>query len=194
MPDVPPIRLVGLCGSLRRASTNLAILRAAEELAPDGVEVVVHPLHDVPLYDADLEVGGMPEAAQALRAAVAGADGLLLATPEHNWSVTAALKSAIDWLSRGPEAPIDRLPAALLSGAGGSGGKRAQSHLRDILGHNEVDVLDASVQIARVWQHVEDGRLTTPEHRDEVAAVVAALADRVRARRTLDGRPGGGRA
>ncbi len=178
-----PVRLLGLCGSLRRASTNLAILRAAAELAPDGVEVVLHPLHDVPMFDADLEAEPLPDAVTALRTAVAGADGVLLATPEYNWSITAALKNAIDWLSRGPQAPIDRVPAAMLSGAGGSGGRRAQAHLRDILGHNQVDLLDESVQIASAVEHVEDGRLASVEHREAVAALVVALADRVRQRR-----------
>jgi chromate reductase, NAD(P)H dehydrogenase (quinone) len=180
----PRIRLLGLSGSLRRASANTAALRAAAELAPDGVEVVLHPLDDVPLYHGDLEAReGFPPGVVALRCAIAGADGLLLASPEYNWSTTAVLKNAIDWASRAPDAPLDRKPAALMSAAGGSGGRRAQAHLRDILAHNEVDVLDEAVQIPRASQHLEDGELATPEHRRRVAALVAVLADRVLQRR-----------
>lgn len=182
-PIRPSVRLVGISGSLRRASTNTVLLRVAGELAPEGVEVELLQLHDVPMFDADLESDPLPPGVQRLRDAVAAADGLLLATPEYNWSLTGAMKNALDWLSRGPQAPIDRLPAALLSGAGGSGGRRAQAHLRDVLGHNEVDVLDRAVQIPRIEQHVRDGALVTPEHREAVAELVAALAVRVQERR-----------
>ena len=170
---------VGISGSLRRGSTNTALLVAAQELAPQDVEVVLHPLHEVPFFDADLEARGYPPAVEGLRQAVAAADGLLLASPEYNWSTTGVLKNAIDWLSRGDPAPLDRKPTALLSGAGGSGGRRAQRHLRDILGHNEVDVLDAAVQVPRARRHVEGGVLVTPQHRAEVARLVAALRERV---------------
>ena len=179
----PPgrLRLLGISGSLRRASTNTALLRAARELAPADVEVVLHPLHDIPLYDGDLEArDGFPEAVISLREAIAAADGLLLATPEYNWSVSGVMKNAIDWASRAPEPPLDHLPAALLSGSGGSGGVRAQRHLREILRHNEVDVIDAAVRVPRSTEHVADGRLVTQEHRDAVALTVAALRDRVR--------------
>jgi chromate reductase, NAD(P)H dehydrogenase (quinone) len=179
-----PIVLLGLSGSLRRGSANTALLHAAAELAPDDVDVVVHPLRAIPFYDADLErAHRFPAPVQSLRTAMAEADGLLLATPEYNWSITAVLKNAIDWSSRGPDSPLDRKPAALLSAAGRSGGSRAQRHLRDILGHNQVDVLDAAVQIPLGQQHVVDGRLVTDEHRDAVAGLVTGLRDRVLERR-----------
>jgi chromate reductase, NAD(P)H dehydrogenase (quinone) len=179
----PRLRFVGLSGSLRDGSANTALLAAAAELAPDDVEVVIHPLGDVPLFDADLEAAGLPLPVAELRDSVAAADGLLLATPEYNWSVSGVLKNAIDWLSRGSPAPIDHKPTAMLSGAGRSGGRRAQAHLVDILRHNAVDVLDEAVQVPTVSEHVIDGDVVTPEVRDEVAAVVAALRARVRERR-----------
>jgi chromate reductase, NAD(P)H dehydrogenase (quinone) len=178
-----PVVLLGLSGSLRRDSANTALLRAAAELAPAGVEVVLHPLRDLPFFDADVERAGLPDPVRALRTAVEDADGLLLATPEYNWSVTAALKNAIDWASRGPDAPLDRKPAALLSAAGRGGGARALAHLRDILGHNRVDVVDREVRVPRGAQHVVDGALATPEHRDQVRAVVDDLVTRIRADR-----------
>lgn len=177
------VRLLGLSGSLRRASTNTALLRAAQAEAPEGVEIVVHPLNDIPLYNADVEREvGFPPPVRALRQAVGDADGLLLASPEYNFSTSGVLKNAVDWVSRAPS-PLDEKPAALLSAAGGSGGRRAQRHLRDILAHNSVDVLDQAVQLPRARRHVEDGRLVTPEHRAAVAALVTALRDRVLQRR-----------
>jgi chromate reductase, NAD(P)H dehydrogenase (quinone) len=179
-----PIRLLGLSGSLRRDSANTAALRTAASLAPDGVDVVLHPLDDVPLYHGDVEAReGFPEAVVALRDAVAEADGLLLASPEYNWSTTAVLKNAIDWVSRGPSAPLDAKPAALLSAAGGSGGRRAQAHLRDILAHNEVDLLEQAVQIPRASRHVEGGEIIDPDHRRAIAALARALSEHVRQRR-----------
>jgi chromate reductase, NAD(P)H dehydrogenase (quinone) len=177
-----PITLVGLSGSLRRASVNTALLQAAIELAPADVDLVLHPLRELPFYDGDVETAGMPEAVRRLRAAVADADGLLLASPEYNHSTTAVLKNAIDWLSRGPESPLDRLPVALLSGAGGSGGAGAQAHLRDILAHNRVDLLEGGVQVRRARDHVVDGQLVSAVHREAVATHVAALVDRIRDR------------
>ncbi len=181
--SVADVHLLAISGSLRRGSVNTALLRAARELAGDGVEVTRYPLDDVPMFDADVEAAGLPAEVAALRAAAADADGLLLASPEYNWSVSGVLKNAIDWLSRPPEPPINGKPTALLSGAGGGGGKRSQQHLRDVLGHNEVDVLERSVQIAGAGDHVDDGRLVTDEHREEVGRLVAELAARVRERR-----------
>lgn len=174
------LTLLGISGSLRRGSTNTALLEAARELAPGGVEVVVTTLRDIPLYDADVErESGLPAPVQRLRDAIARADGLLLASPEYNFSISGVLKNAIDWASRAPS-PLDHKPTALLSGAGGSGGRRAQRHLRDILAHNAVDVIDEAVQIARARRHVEAGRLVTTEQRRAVAGVVRALADHIR--------------
>lgn len=183
MSSAPPtVRLLGLSGSLRRASKNTALLRAAAELAPVDVEVIVHHLGAIPMYDGDLEADGLPAPVRALRDEVAAADGLLLATPEYNWSVSGALKNAIDWLSRGAPAPIDGLPTGLLSAAGSSGGRRAQAHLRDVLAHNQLAVVDRAVQIAGAGEHVVDGHLRTPTHRDEVARLVREVRDLVRRR------------
>jgi chromate reductase, NAD(P)H dehydrogenase (quinone) len=190
MPSTPsparPLVLLGLSGSLRQGSANTALLHAAAELAPRDVEVVVHPLDEVPLFDADLEAEGLPASVTSLRRALADADGLLLASPEYNWSVSGVLKNAIDWLSRGPDSPLDHQPTGLLSAAGRGGGARGLAHLRDILRHNQVDVLDLDVRVPRGTQHLADGRLATAEHRDAVAALVVALRDHIVSRRDED--------
>lgn len=182
-PHAPgePLVLLGISGSLRRDSLNTAVLRAAQELAPDDVEVVIHPLHDVPFYDGDVERRGLPDGVVALRRAIAAADGLLLAAPEYNHSISGVLKNAIDWASRRPEPPLDHKPTALLSAAGGSGGGNAQRHLRDVLAHNRVQVIDEALQIARAWDHLDAGTLTTPEHRQHLARILHLLRDEIRA-------------
>ena len=96
-------RLVGIGGSLRRGSYNHGLLRAAAELMPDGATLEVHSIRGVPLYDADMEdADGIPASVTALKEALAGADGLVLATPEYNSGIPGVLKNAIDWMSRPP--------------------------------------------------------------------------------------------
>ena len=178
-----PITLLGISGSLRRDSYNTALLRVCQQLAPEDVEVEVRLLHDIPLFDRDVEARGYPEGVVALREAIATADGVLFASPEYNWSVSGVLKNAIDWASRGKDSPLNHKPTALLSSAGGGGGRRSQGHLRDVLQHNDVDVLEPAVGIARGWDHFEDGRLVTEDHRRDVRELVAALRTRILERR-----------
>ena len=97
------VRVLALAGSLRRGSLNRRLLQAAAALAPTGMEVAIYEgLADVPLFDEDLEqaTGGGPEAVHRLRAAVVGADAVLISTPEYNQSIPGGLKNALDWLSR----------------------------------------------------------------------------------------------
>ncbi|SRR5260221_289427 len=118
--------IVGLSGSLRKASFNTTLLRAAAALAPKDVRLDVRTLHGVPLYDADLEESsGIPKAVAELKDAVAAADGLILGTPEYNNGVPGVFKNAIDWLSR-PPADIKRVfggkPIALVGASPGGFG------------------------------------------------------------------------
>jgi len=94
-------RILGLSGSLRKGSYNTALLRAASELHPRVLHIGT--IADIPLYNADVESGGVPAAVQALKQRVASADGVLLASPEYNNSVPGVLKNTVDWLSRPSE-------------------------------------------------------------------------------------------
>ena len=97
------MKIIGLSGSLRRASLNTALLRAAARLMPSGAELTVETLHGIPLYDGDLEAAeGVPPAVAALKDKIAAADALLMVTPEYNNSIPGVFKNAIDWLSRPP--------------------------------------------------------------------------------------------
>ena len=162
--SAPPIRILGISGSLRAASYNTALLRAAAAVMPQAMSMEIAEIGDLPLYNGDVERRGFPGAVQRLRTEVAAADAVLFACPEYNWSITGALKNAIDWLSRNPASPLDHKPAAIVGGGGRGGGARAQSHLRDVLAHNRVQVFEESeVVVPRVWGAFDDDLRVTDE-------------------------------
>lgn len=130
------LRVLGLCGSLRRGSYNRALLRVAGGMFPEGMTLEVAEIADLPLYNADREpatAGSWPASVDRLRQQVADADALLFSTPEYNYSVPGVLKNAIDWASRAPDPPLNDKPAGVIGASGGMGGTiRAQLHLRQI--------------------------------------------------------------
>src|ERR1044071_2641201 len=117
------LRVLAISGSLRRGSFNTALLRAATSLAPPDMELTLRLLHDIPLFDGDVEAQGLPPSVVDFREAIRAADGVLVSTPEYNNSMPGVLKNAIDWASRGKDQPLARKPLALLSASnGGFGG------------------------------------------------------------------------
>src|SRR5256885_15678621 len=131
--DGSSLRVLGIPGSLRAASFNRALLRAAIADAPPGMTIEIFDgLGAVPLYNADVEAQGDPAPVVALKTAIDRADALLIATPEYNYGVPGVLKNAIDWASRPPGACVlDGKPAALMGASpGGTGTARAQLALR----------------------------------------------------------------
>jgi chromate reductase, NAD(P)H dehydrogenase (quinone) len=128
------IKVLGICGSLRKKSFNMAGLRAAGELMPAGMTMTIAEIGDMPLYNQDVLDAGMPESVKRFRAQVKAADGVLIASPEYNFSVTPALKNAIDWASRPPDQAWQDKPVAIFSCTGGPvGGARVQYEVRKIL-------------------------------------------------------------
>lgn len=125
------MKVLGICGSLRRQSTNLGLLRYARENAPQGMEVKLADITEVPFFNSDLTE--VPASAQRLLDDIEQADALLLACPEYNYSMAPALKNALDWASRAPENHLlAGKPAAILGSGGGMGSARAQYHLRQV--------------------------------------------------------------
>ncbi|MBI1181003.1 MAG: hypothetical protein GC201_10625 [Alphaproteobacteria bacterium] len=129
------LHLVTLVGSLRKKSYNAAVARALPDLAPEGMSITPLPsVGSVPHYDADVQAEGFPESVQALGNAIRGADGVIIISPEYNYSVPGVLKNAIDWCSRLPDQPFRRKPVLIQSASPGVlGGARMQYHLRQIL-------------------------------------------------------------
>ena len=121
-----------ICGSLRKGSYNAALARALPALAPPGLTFTTAlSLGDIPLYNADAQEAGNPPSVMALADAIRAADGVIIVSPEYNWTIPGTLKNAIDWVSRMKEQPFKDKPVAIQSATGGPlGGARMQYHLR----------------------------------------------------------------
>ncbi len=180
-----PVRILALGGSLRAASYNRALLHEAADLAPAGAALDLGAMALVgalPLFDQDLMAGdGPPAAATALKEALAGADGLLIATPEYNWGIPGFLKNAIDWASR-PSGDIDRvfgdLPVALIGAGGGGGTRVAQGAWQPVFRFLRMRPWSArTLYLDRARERFgEDGRLADEAARDQLRAVVVGFA------------------
>ena len=127
--------ILGITGSLRRASTNTGLLRALAEMAPAHVKMDIADLHGIPMFNEDDEAAtGKPESVKALDARIRAADGIVIACPEYNFSVPGVLKNATDWLSRGGS-PFRWKRVGIVGAGGGQfvGTARAQYHFRQNL-------------------------------------------------------------
>jgi chromate reductase len=175
------MRVLGLSGSLRRDSYNAGLLRAAAELLPPGAELdVFDALKEIPPYDADDDVTPGPEPVEALREAIAGADAVLVATPEYNASIPGVLKNALDWASR-PHAtnPLRGKPAAVVGASTGMfGAVWAQAETRKVLSTIGARVLDSELPVPEGDERFDaDGTLRDPEVEAQLAEIVAELVD-----------------
>ena len=134
MNDYAHLRVLGISGSLRKASFNTGLLRAAQEIASEPVEITLFDIRELPFYDGDVEAQGDPASVTALKSAIRDADGVLFATPEYNWGTSAALKNAIDWASRDrEEGSLMGKPATIIGAGGREGTARAQMQLQETL-------------------------------------------------------------
>lgn len=125
------IKILGICGSLRRNSTNMSLLKYAAEHAPEGMKIEIANLSEVPFYNSDIKE--KPATVQTLLKQIGEADAILFACPEYNYSLAPALKNALDWASREPENILFAGKAAAIMGSGGGmGTSRAQYHLRQV--------------------------------------------------------------
>jgi len=116
------IQLIGMSGSLRKGSYNTMLLRAAAQLLPADVSMDIVSIEDIPLYNADLDLpaaGQRPETVEHFRKMLTDADGILICSPEYNYSIPGGLKNAIDWASRGEDSPLLRKPIAVIGATTG---------------------------------------------------------------------------
>jgi len=129
------LNVVVVCGSLRKGSYNAALARALPALVPHTMKLsAVPPLDLIPHYNADVQNSGLPGSVISFADAIRSADGVIIVSPEYNWSIPGVLKNAIDWVSRMKDQPFANKPIALQSCATGAlGGSRMQYHLRQSL-------------------------------------------------------------
>jgi chromate reductase, NAD(P)H dehydrogenase (quinone) len=179
------VRVLAISGSLRRDSHNTALLRAAAERVPAGVELKLWDgLKTVPPYDEDDDDEPAPAAVTALRSAVAGADAVLIATPEYNHSVPGALKNSLDWVSR-PIAtnPLRNKPVAVIGASTGVfGAVWAQAELRKVLSAIGARVVDRELAVGQAPERVAGGTVSDAELLAALDTVVADLVAAVRER------------
>jgi chromate reductase, NAD(P)H dehydrogenase (quinone) len=177
------IKIVGIPGSLRKHSFNRALIQAASEVAPEGVTVSMFLLHDVPLYDADVEAVGDPEPVAEFKAAIRNADGILFSTPQYNGSVSGVLKNAIDWASRPAfESVLVGKPAAILGATSGrSATERARTDLVRLLGTTRSDVMTTpTIGVSNSSEHIDEGMLHSEEVRQQIRELLSDFAIFVR--------------
>ncbi|QYX57151.1 NAD(P)H-dependent oxidoreductase [Roseovarius sp. SCSIO 43702] len=177
------IRILGISGSLRRASFNTALLRTAVDLMPEGSTLTEGSIAGIPLYDADEEeASGVPPAVETLKEQIAGADGLLLFTPEYNNSLPGVFKNAIDWTTR-PAGDIARVyggkPVAVLGASpGGFGTILAQDAWLGVLRTlGTRPWFEGRLMVSRAGGVFDDtGRMTDDAMRGRLADFLAGFA------------------
>ena len=178
MPD--PFSVVVFAGSLRTGSYNRALAGVVRDLAPSSLAVTIEEIDAIPLYNLDVERAAFPEAVTRLKQAIRAADGTLVITPEHNFSVSGVLKNVIDWISRPHgDAALRGKPVGILGASPGVvGTARAQMHLRTILVNlNAIVMPQPAVLIARAQEKFDAaGRLTDEETAKHVREFLGAFA------------------
>lgn len=178
-------RLLGISGSLRAGSFNTALLRAAQQVAGDGIALEMATLHGIPLYDGDAETrDGEPAAVAALKRQILASDGVLLVTPEYNNGIPGVFKNAIDWLSR--TSPVGNIPAVFggrpfaLIGAspGGFGTLLSQNHWLPVLKTLGVQLWAGNkLMVSRAGSVFDtDGNLVDDKVREQLAGFVQGFA------------------
>jgi chromate reductase len=173
-----PLKLLGVCGSLRQQSYNAAALRAVTSVLPEAMTFQIADVAPLPFYNADVEQRGLPDSVKAFRDRVAAADALIFAVPEYNFSLSGVLKNALEWLSRPPAPPANTKPCAVF-GASVSplGTARGQFHFRHVaVSLNMVVVNTPHVDIANAKTKFDDqSRLTDAAALDSLRQLVSEL-------------------
>ncbi|WP_346779622.1 NADPH-dependent FMN reductase [Streptomyces sp. S3(2020)] len=179
------VNILAISGSLRAGSMNTALLRAAQKHAPNDVSISLYGnLGAIPLYNGDLDTDSPPSAVQELRAAIARADGLLIATPEYNYSIPGVLKNALDWASRPAQssALLHKHVAILGAAPGNFGTVRAQLALRQVfLWTQSKVVVRPEILVFNCAQRFDEaGNLTDETTIELIREQLAVLRDQIR--------------
>lgn len=175
-----PVTILGFGGSLRKGSYNKMLLRAAVELTPPGASLSLFDIARVPLFNQDLEAS-MPEDVKEFKWKIRAADAILIATPEHNYSMPGVLKNAIDFASRPyGDNSFEGKPVAIMSASVGLlGGARAQYHLRQACVFLDMHPVNRpEVMVAMAGEKFDDkGRLLDEKARELVKQLLENLVD-----------------
>ena len=176
--DSAKIKLLGFAGSLRSGSYNKALLRSALDLLPQGVYLETFDLDGIPLFNQDLEMD-LPKQVMAFKQKIREADGLLIATPEYNYSIPGVLKNALDWASRPyGDNVFDGKPVGIMGASIGLlGTGRAQYHLRQTFVFlNMIPLNQPEVMVAHAQEKIDkDGKLTDQKTRDLIRQLLESL-------------------
>lgn len=173
------MNILGICGSLRKASFNRKLLLAAAACLPEGVRMETFNCGDLPLYNADLDGEHKPEPVIRLLNAVRDSDALLFATPEYNFSIPGLLKNALDWASRPAYASVMvHKPTGIISGSIGTvGGARMQQHLKQVLGSTMARIYPSPEFLVPQVQDKFDagGALKNPEVAEQLKKYISGF-------------------
>ena len=174
------VHIVGVAGSLRQGSYNRALLREALTVLPAESSLEILEIGDLPLFNQDLE-NDPPAEVIRFKKGLAGADALLLVTPEYNYSIPGVLKNALDWASRPPQtSPLTGKPVALIGAStSGFGTVRSQLHLRQVCVYLDLKPINRpELMISRADQAFDaTGHLVVAEHRERLREVLGSLVD-----------------
>ena len=173
-------RILGLAGSLRCASIHRGLIRAAYELAPEGVSIgSFDRLGEIPFFNQDVEAEGDPVPVRDLKEEIRAADAILIATPEYDYAIPGVLTNALDWTLR-PPSPLRHKPVGIVGASpGGAGTARGQMVLRQILLHAPAYVMpEPQMLISRSRQRFdESGDLIDEETRQRLRRFLVALVE-----------------
>lgn len=183
-PNAQSIDVLGIPGSLREGSYNKALLRAAQEEAPEGMTIEIFEIDEIPFYNRDVEKQGDPEPVQRLKQAIREADAVLIATPEYQHGLPGVLKNTLDWASRPPsDAPLnDKVVGMMGASPSPVGTARAHLQLRQTLVYNQSRfVARPEVLVSNAPSKFDDdGRLTDDKAREFIRKHLRAVAEKVR--------------
>jgi chromate reductase len=174
-------RILGLAGSLRRASLHRGLVRTARDLAPEGVAVEPYEkLGEIPFFNQDVEDEGDPAPVRELKEKIRDADAILIATPEYDYAIPGVLTTALDWALRSPS-PLRHKPVGIVGASpGGAGTARGQMVLRQILLHAPAYVLPEPqmlIPYSREKFDVETGDLIDEQTRERMRRFLDALVE-----------------